>query len=296
MSQYTEWVVVTDTNSLLLDNLDGTATNKIFLLNEAGNSKNTNLTWIPLHHILENDNILRRAAPKQKTHPTRKYAEQLEKTLWQGILDNWVQSTLSFLSTALPFLPTALTFLSMILAKYENVLVQYPAVTKSITAAVVSFVGDLMAQAVENRRKAETTKRFDLYRSFSLAAEGLFISGPLLHYAYDSFEGFMTSWEIGNIWVESVVQTFMDIIVLDAFFTGTLMVTSAALQGHDIFKELKNDYIPAVYVAWLSSFSMAPLQLMNFGIIPLRYRVLVTNFQDVLWNAAVSTMAHRSRQ
>ena len=51
----------------------------------------------------------------------------------------------------------------------------------------------------------------------------------------------------------------------------------------------------AVRVAWLASLTMSPLQFVNFGLIPLRFRVLVTNFQDVIWNASVSYMAHRSR-
>lgn len=289
MSQHAEWVVVTESSSLLLDNLDETAIKNYFLLPAAHSKSRNNFTMIPLDQVRrDNQEILHVPIEKGPCDHNDKRKDKNKASIWQVVrrlcllVVRWTQDIIfAFLST---------------MARYEDVLVLNPAVTKSITAAVVSFVGDLLAQAVENTRKTHATKGYNFCRSLSLAAEGLFISGPLLHFAYDWFESFVTSWKIGNVWIESVAQVFMDILVLDSFFTWTLMVTSAVLQGHDVVKELKNDYIPAVYVAWMSSFSMAPLQMLNFGVVPLRYRVLVTNLQDVIWNAAVSTMAHRSRQ
>jgi len=187
------------------------------------------------------------------------------------------------------------------LHNYQSILIQYPAITTSLTAGVVALAGDLLAQLVEpsmlsQKRKDEDRPKIEVRRSLTIAAEGIFVSGPFLHYAYDYMETCILSLAV-NAWIRSLFQVILDIIVLDTILTGTFMITSGLLQGrkNKIIAEMKSDYLPAVRVAWLSSLGMAPIQLVNFRFVPLRFRVLVTNFQDVLWNAAVSYMTHRSR-
>jgi len=140
----------------------------------------------------------------------------------------------------------------------------------------------------------------DLHRAFTVAAEGMFLSGPVLHYAYEWMELHMSTANSASMpqqWLMSILQVVFDIMVLDSIFTGTLMVATAILQGRStsILQELRTEYIPAAKVSFLSSASMAPLQFINFGYVPVQFRVLISNVQDVVWNAAVSYMAHRSR-
>lgn len=191
---------------------------------------------------------------------------------------SWWDSMLSYLSFA------------QWSADYQSLLESSPLVMKTLTAAVVSLGGDVLAQTVIERGS------IDWRRSATLAAESLFVSGPLLHYGY----GWMDSLfdEATTSWISSLCQVLIDIFIMDSFFTGTLMVVSALLQGQtlrSIVHELRTDYPAAVVAAWASSLSMSPLQFCNFLFIPVKLRVLVTNMQDVIWNAVVSYMAHRNR-
>jgi Mpv17 / PMP22 family len=201
-----------------------------------------------------------------------------------------------------------------LLTAYDNFLNRYPLVTKSITAATVIFYGDLLAQRVEaywfgpksvKQARIQQQQKFrpDFHRACTLAVEGLFISGPLLHYAYDWMNTHVAAFygpdaTLLQRTMETLVQVAIDIFVFDSVCTLTLMLTSAVLQRRtcqQIITELRTELVPAIYVSWLSAGGMAPLQFLNFGIVPVQFRVLVTNFQDIIWSATVSYMAHRSR-
>ena len=174
---------------------------------------------------------------------------------------------------------------------YHSHLQTFPVVTKSATAAAVALLGDVLAQAVFEEHDV-----LDLFRSFTVALEGAFVSGPLLHYAYE----WLDDLHVAEIdWLDTILQVLVDIFVMDSIFTATLMVTSGLLQGQSwrclLYHELRDSYWMAVQVSWSASLGMAPLQCINFAFLPVEYRVLMTNLQDVVWNAAVSYMAHRGR-
>jgi Mpv17 / PMP22 family len=195
---------------------------------------------------------------------------------------------------------------------YDDLLNHYPLMTKCITAATVIFCGDLLAQRVEfywfgpktgkGRIQLQQKFRPDIYRACTLAAEGMFISGPLLHYAYNWMDEHVNFYgpdaTVLQHTIETLIQVAIDIFVFDSVFALTLLLTSAVLQRRtcqQIITELRTELVPAIYVSWLSAGGMAPLQFLNFGIVPVQFRVLVTNLQDVIWSASVSYMAHRSR-
>jgi Mpv17 / PMP22 family len=220
---------------------------------------------------------------------------------------------LLLLSLGVLYVPPLQSFLIALLNGYDDLLNRYPLLTKSITAATVIFCGDLVAQRVEfywfgpksGKGKIQVRQKFrpDIYRASTLAAEGMFISGPLLHFAYNWMDEYVSTIygpdaTVLQRTIETLIQVAIDIFVFDSVFTLTLLLTSAVLQRRtcqQIITELRTELVPAVYVSWLSAGGMAPLQFLNFGIVPVQFRVLVTNFQDVIWSATVSYMAHRSR-
>lgn len=222
---------------------------------------------------------------------------------------------LLLLALGLLYVPPLQAIAALIIALltgYDDLLYQYPLITKSITAATVIFCGDLLAQRFEaywfgpksDKGRIQQQQKFrpDIHRACTLAAEGMFISGPLLHYAYDWMDTHVSFYgpdaTLLQRTIETLIQVAIDIFVFDSVFTLTLMLTSAVLQRRtcqQIITELRTELIPAIYVSWLSAGGMAPLQFLNFGIVPVQFRVLVTNFQDIIWSASVSYMAHRSR-
>lgn len=70
---------------------------------------------------------------------------------------------------------------------YEGWLGRSPLVAKSVTTAVLSFAGDVIAQNTEKYLGDDREKRFDWYRSARLTGFGLVYVGPMLHGWYASF-------------------------------------------------------------------------------------------------------------
>jgi hypothetical protein len=186
----------------------------------------------------------------------------------------------------------------------------FPLVTKSITAAFIGGFGDLLAQIVESyslERKTKYTGKassaFDGRRTFAIVVEGLCISGPMMHYAYDWLESVLpvhTPDPNDDLyeWLAAMSHVLVDAILMDSFSVGTILVCTCILEGRgtELLSELKQDYIPTVKVSWASSLVFAPLQCTLFRFLHVNYRVLAMNIQDVVWNGMISYMAHRSRQ
>ena len=208
----------------------------------------------------------------------------------------------SLVNTLLGLYQSAGSTAGRFLLAYTTLLEQHPLITKSVTSGIVGGLGDVTAQLLERYWKVSALN-LDLGRSLTIAAEGLLISGPLLHLAYNWMDEHIDLEKVfgesdASKWMRCALQVTFDMLIMDSIFVATLMVTSAILQGryNSVRHELRFDYLPAVRVSWLSSFSMTPLQFLNFAYIPVQFRVLITNLEDVVWNAAVSYMAHKSRR
>ena len=191
---------------------------------------------------------------------------------------------------------------------YNTSLEANPMFTKSITAGLIGGLGDILAQIFD--RGVSSSKSFgnydpiDVRRICSVAAEGLLISGPLMHLGYETLESYFPIFgededsDLYNPWMMTFCQVFVDMFIMDSFFVATMIIASAFFEGrkHQILEEMKTSYIPAVRVSWLSSLCFLPLQCFTFKYIPLYYRVAAVNFQDIVWNSAISYMSHRSKQ
>lgn len=187
------------------------------------------------------------------------------------------------------------SWLSSIFGWYQGLLVSNPALTKSVSAGFVAFNGDVLAQVIE--RSMQKDKPIDVQRTCSVAMEGMLVSGPILHFSYELMDVMISHMSLNCRWFEAFLQLFIDFFVLDSMFVATLMIISGVLEGRyrDIPRELRTEYVGAVRGSWVSSVIMVPIQFLNFGFMPLRFRTIVTNMQDVVWSANVSYMAHRYR-
>ena len=211
-----------------------------------------------------------------------------------------------------------LAWLLHLLRRYLSTLERYPLLTKSISAGLIGGIGDLLAQRMERRvvryMLKETSnvkgkdgadkignKSLDWYRSWSVTLEGVLVSGPLMHYFYDFLDSIIPVATEGSttarMWSVAGLHVFIDAAVMDSIFVGSMMITTAVLEGqvHLLFRQLRMDYVDAVKVSWCSSFFFAPVQCALFRFVPLPLRVLAMNVQDIIWSAAISHMTHRSR-
>lgn len=187
---------------------------------------------------------------------------------------------------------------------YRESLEASPVLTKSTTAAFIGACGDVMAQIIEARSDGLSFRwsRLHLRRMFAIAAEGLCISGPLMHMSYEALEEhFPVLAEDGSSsadsWFMVIFQVLVDAILMDSVFVATVIIAGAVLEGRGdgILEEMRSSYIPAVKAPWKSSLFWSPVQLLSFKYVPLHFRVVAVNLQDIAWSATISCMAHRCR-
>ena len=215
--------------------------------------------------------------------------------------------------------PTSLTGTVLSLIElYRRAVLAFPILTKSIFTGILGGCGDLLAQTVtkcfslqtaeeedvstDSSTKAGVRKfQFDRLRVASVTLEGFFISGPLMHYSYNFIELVIPIDDItGSPYKKSLaaaLHVIIDAVFMDCVFIFTLMVCTSLIQGRasKIRRELQTEFFPAVQASWISSTVFSPMQFVAFRYSPLELRVLFMNIQDVLWNAIMSYMTHRSR-
>jgi Mpv17 / PMP22 family len=196
-----------------------------------------------------------------------------------------------------------------------------PIIVKGLTAGSIAFTGDCVAQWVERTLArsafgAQTTMRmlcqehqqptlrsisgtYSLRRGLSLMADGIFLTGPLMHLGYEVFERVLPIAEnTASSTLASILHVVADTLVLDSFFVASTFVTTGVLEGialSRLLKQFQADYFSSLKASWTTSIVMFPVQFCCFRYLPLSVRVLSVNCIDVVWDAVMSYMSHKSR-
>lgn len=188
---------------------------------------------------------------------------------------------------------------------YTGILTTAPLVTKAITTAVIGLMGDTGAQLVEERIHAKKQGRhtttpwfrsYDTRRGLSVVGDGVFVSGPVLHVAYNCLENLIPISGGGMAaTIAAMLHVLIDVFVLDAFAVATRFVTTGFAEGYaqQILSQFREDYPAAVKASWATSFCFMPLQFLIFRFLPLQFRVLGINLIDIAWEAMVSYIIHQ---
>jgi len=230
------------------------------------------------------------------------------------------------------------TFIKRALSTYMHFLGTHELATKCITSGIIGGAGDICAQIFEQRMAkgvaggvaafsiSSLLLHIDKRRVFGTFFESTFMSGPLMHYAYNYMEYLVPVHEIDgdearkkNVgeheqegdttelstvsssslkqWAAASFHVLLDIILLGPIFVLSMMSTTSFIEGkfRTLGRELMMDFGPTLWASTLASIGFIPTQLLAFRLLPLRFRLLYMNVQDIVWNAIVSFMAHRSR-
>jgi hypothetical protein len=198
---------------------------------------------------------------------------------------------------------------------YTMHLTASPVITKSVTAGVIGIIGDYMAQWLEytmERRKNPKQEasslarglsihgRYSLRRGLSILTDGLFISGPLMHFGYNFFESIMPiNVGGGSSSLAAMAHVLADSVLLDSIFVASTFIVTGVMEGYtykQLVPQLRSDYVPTLKASWATSLFLLPFEFACFRYLPLTFRVMSVNFLDVVWDAVVSFMAHRSRK
>jgi Mpv17 / PMP22 family len=191
---------------------------------------------------------------------------------------------------------------------YMAQLAANPIATKSVTAGVIGAIGDYMAQGLDRVLESKSSKsqqrfafRYDARRGLSCLLYGLFISGPLMHLAYDLFETILpvsTGAAGAGSGLAAISHVLADSVFLDSLFVATTFIVTGVMEGYNrrqLMSQLKSDYLPTLKASWVTSLGLLPIEFLCFRYLPVSLRVMAVNFIDVIWDTVISFMAHRSR-
>jgi Mpv17 / PMP22 family len=192
---------------------------------------------------------------------------------------------------------------------YMTRLNENPIFTKSISAGLIAAAADYVAQWLEHLlRHPETTPvdpssrlgvcsiygRYSRRRGISTLVDGLLISGPLMHFAYEFMESILPI----ATGAAAIVHVLADSVFIDSILVASRFFTTGLMEGlslQHLLPQFRSVYIPSLKASWVTSLLMSPLQFSCFRFLPLSVRVLSVNVLDVIWDAVISFMTHRSR-
>lgn len=207
------------------------------------------------------------------------------------------------------------------MAAYVRSLQSRPLLTKTLTAGFVGMVGDFLAQIFENKMSKGVRFVLDARRAMGMTFECIFLSAPLMHYAYDYLEyiipiqstetneqkalrGGSTDLDKTRLrmqfvkkWASAMSHVLADIFVLGPFYVLFIMFGTSLFEGRirSLQAELVATFIPTFKTSVVASLGFMPMQVVAFGVLPTQFRLLYINLQDILWSALVSFAAHKAR-
>ncbi|CAM9564028.1 unnamed protein product [Ascophyllum nodosum] len=189
--------------------------------------------------------------------------------------------------------------LGRLLLLYSDSLDKSPVITKSISSGLIGMMGDIVAQMIEwgfGDSPAPWSDRYMIWRSCAVMMDGLFVNGPLLHYAYDILERYMPA---GESVLGAVMQVGIDVFVIDPLFAFFFVWSTGLFEGlsveHDILHTLRYNFLSMVMWLVVIGLCWAPLQIYLFNRYPVQFRVLVADFIDVVWTCVTSFFSHVRR-
>jgi hypothetical protein len=222
----------------------------------------------------------------------------------------------------IPKVPGERNILKEAMSAYVRSLQSRPLLTKTLTAGFVGMIGDFLAQIFEHKMSKGVRFVLDARRVMGMTFECVFLSAPLMHYAYDYLEyiipiqstetdeqktlrgGGSTDLDKKRIrtqfvkkWASAMSHVLADIFVLGPFYVLFIMFGTSLFEGRirSLQAELAATFMPTFKTSVLASLGFMPMQVVAFGVLPTQFRLLYINLQDILWSALVSFAAHKAR-
>ena len=214
---------------------------------------------------------------------------------------------------------------------YQKALVAKPALTKALTSGVLMGLSDVFTQSLERAFLAstneadgdtpinsqttvqeihgqKTVKTNNWMRTWQIMCTGMFWSGPSAHCWYSFLEQIMQNLIVpvvgSNAVVGVVLRLLLDSIIFSpltiaGFFTMNSLIQAGPSRANlnkvvsVIHEKLATKWRKAVLAAW----SFWPVvNIVNFSMVPLNYRVLYANIMALLWTGYLSFVNHQKKK
>ncbi|XP_031473754.1 protein sym-1 [Nymphaea colorata] len=167
---------------------------------------------------------------------------------------------------------------------YLRLLEESPVLTKALTSALLTFIGDSISQLL-----IERVPTWDLKRTFLFAFLGMVLVGPTLHFWYLSLSQLVSLSGVSGVFLRLLLDQF----IFSPLFIGVFLSTLVVLEGRpsEVLPKLRQEWFSAVIANWQL---WIPFQFLNFLFVPQIFQVLFANVVAVAWNVILSFKAHKT--
>lgn len=168
---------------------------------------------------------------------------------------------------------------------YSRALQRHPLVTQMSTSGGLWGLGDLLAQRLEgngnnngkgnNDTKVPSTT--DWNRTWNQVVYAAFIWGTMGHVWYAALDNAVRRLRLQQASHRVAVKYLTEAFVHDPVSLAVYFASIGCLSGESanaIRQQMKRDYVPTF---WLGFAYWAPLDILNFALVPVRHQLLVVN-------------------
>jgi protein Mpv17 len=156
-----------------------------------------------------------------------------------------------------------------------------------VASGALMFLGDAIVQNVELYRGQHETGSFDYPRAGRMLAMGLFHGAPR-HAFYFWLERRFPA----HTAVSTAKKIFFDQAVFSVFIDTTFLFGMSLLEGKGVRAsfEFMKDRFPKVFL--FDNLFWPPIQIINFVLVPFKYRVLYVSLTNTAWSIVLSACQH----
>eukprot|EP01114_Cavostelium_apophysatum_P003357 TRINITY_DN1318_c0_g2_i2.p1 TRINITY_DN1318_c0_g2~~TRINITY_DN1318_c0_g2_i2.p1 ORF type:complete len:190 (+),score=9.04 TRINITY_DN1318_c0_g2_i2:86-655(+) len=170
---------------------------------------------------------------------------------------------------------------------YTHSLNNYPITTKSVACGLMFFGGDLISQAIEQKRVRGL--EWDKGRTARMTAYGTFVLGPVGHYWYKFLDHRLPATD--NVTIAKKVA--MDQFLFAPPYYALFYYAMPLMEGRN-HKEAVDNVKKNFLMTYAVDMTIWPAaQAFNFKVLQPDQRVLFVSAVSILWNAFLSHMQHK---
>jgi protein Mpv17 len=191
--------------------------------------------------------------------------------------------------------------MAKLLAFYEHMLKTSPFTTEVIQTGVIAALGDVSCQLLIDKK---ALKDYDFSRTVKMAFMGSFYVAPLLHVWYRKGVPYCVDKILPRVFGAGInkhlerpfKRGFAGMFFDQAFFSfginAGFLFTVMFYETRDFDKSMK--FLKSTFWdAQIANWKIWPAaSLINFSIVPMRFRVLFANFMGYIWNVVLSWISH----
>ncbi|XP_048412223.1 peroxisomal membrane protein 2 isoform X1 [Stegostoma tigrinum] len=177
-------------------------------------------------------------------------------------------------------------FHRVLLHQYLFLLKKYPVLTKSITSGVLSGLGNVLSQIMEQRGKDPNVKNLTFDGPVRFGVFGLVFTGPLSHYFYHYLDKLIPS----NVPYSQIKRLLLDRLMFAPLFLALFFVVISLLEGRNL-KSLKDKMKTGYWTALKMNWKVwTVFQFININYVPAQFRVLFANLVALFWYAYLASI------